>query len=91
MPAIAGPIVRAPLKIIELSAIALGRSSHPDHLDHERLAPGHIEGADQPVEGGQNDHVLDPHDARPGQRGEHERAQHQQRLVRTMIRRRRST
>jgi hypothetical protein len=52
------------------------------HLDHERLAPGHVERSDGAVEGRQRNHVSDPNGAGPGQCGERERAQHQQDLGR---------
>ena len=40
MPAIAGPIMRAPLKIIEFIAIALGRSSRPTISTTNACRPG---------------------------------------------------
>ena len=49
-PATAGPMIRAPLNIAELSATALPTSSRPDHLHRERLADRHVErvgGADR--------------------------------------------
>ena len=52
------------------------------HLDHERLAAGHVKRSDGAVECGEQDHVLDAHGAGPGQRRERERAQHQQDLRR---------
>ena len=52
------------------------------HLDHERLAPGHVERSDGAVERRQQDHVPDANGAGPGQRRERERAQHQQDLRR---------
>ena len=76
----AGPTARAPLKIIELSAIALGKSSHPTISTTKAWRPGMSKAAHQTVERGQNDHVLDAHHAGPGERRQDERAQHQQHL-----------
>ena len=52
------------------------------HLDHERLAAGHVERTDGAVECGQQNHVPDADGAGPGQRREREGAQHQQDLSR---------
>ena len=79
-PAIAGPTTRAPLKIIELSAIALGKSSRPTISTTKVWRAGMSKAVTRPLKRGQNDHVLDPHHAGPGQRRQDERAQHQQHL-----------
>ncbi len=58
----------------------VGQIFAPDHLDHERLPPRHVERAHKSIERGEHDHVFDFDDAGPGQSREHERADHQQRL-----------
>ena len=73
----AGPTMRAALNAALLSATAEPTSGATDHLDHERLADGHVEGIDD-AQQERHDHDL-PHLHMTQQ---HEHAQHQREHIR---------
>src|SRR5467141_2962599 len=75
-PAIAGPTTRAPLKIEELSAIALGRSSFPTICTKKRLADRHVKRIHDANEKGNDDHFPDADQMRQLQCRQHERKNH---------------
>ena len=79
-PAMAGPITRAPLKIIELSAIALGKSSRPTISTTKVWRAGMSKAVTRPLTAARMITYSTRTDAGPGQRRQDERAQHQQRL-----------
>ncbi len=58
-PAIAGPKMREALKRLELSAMALGSSGLPDHLDGEGLANRRVEDEHRAARGGEEEHLPD--------------------------------
>ena len=60
MPATAGPISSAPLKMKEFKAMALGRFvSFLDDVDNKSLTRGDIEGADDAEQPAENEHMPD--------------------------------
>ena len=63
MPAIAGPMMRAPLNIEEFSAMAFIRSSLAHHVHDERLPRGNVEGVDHAQQGRQHEDVPHLHRA----------------------------
>ena len=80
IPAIAGPIILAPLKIIEFSEIALGRSSRPTISTTNACRPGMSNELTKPLSAASAITYSTFDDAGPRESREHEGADHQERL-----------
>ena len=79
-PAIAGPIMRAPLKIIEFIAIALGRSSRPTISTTNAWRPGMSNELTNPLSAASTITYSTLTTPAHVSAAKHERAHHQQRL-----------
>ncbi len=79
-PAIAGPTIRAPLKIIEFIAIALGKSSRPTISTTNACRPGMSNELTNPLSAARTITYSTFTTPAHVSAAEHERADHQQRL-----------